>query len=112
MLGSVDVELPPGPDFFLFSNSEQSIKALRAAGFDSPMFRQVPQVWRHSDPDQLFAMMATGTVRAAATLRAQSAEARQAIREAVRETIAAHRRDDAYEVPMPAVVEAAVKPRI
>jgi D-aminopeptidase len=56
-------------------------------------------------------MMATGTVRAAATLRAQSAQAREAIREAVREAISAHRRGDEYEVPMPAVVAAGVKPR-
>ena len=109
--GSMDVGLPTGPSFFLFSSPEQSIKALRAAGFDSPTFRQVPQVWRHSDPDQLFAMMATGTVRAAATLRVQSSQARAAIREAVREAISAYRRGDEYEVPMPAVVAAAVKPR-
>jgi SAM-dependent methyltransferase len=67
--GSTDVGLPAGPNFFLFSSPEQSTKALRHAGFDSPTFRTVPQVWRSSDPDNLFAMLATGTVRAAATLR-------------------------------------------
>jgi ubiquinone/menaquinone biosynthesis C-methylase UbiE len=108
--GLMDVGLPTGPNFFLFSSREQSIKALRAAGFDSPAFRQVPQIWRHSDPDQLFAMMATGTVRAAATLRAQSPQAMEAIRGAVREAISAYRRGEEYEVPMPAVVAAAVKP--
>jgi ubiquinone/menaquinone biosynthesis C-methylase UbiE len=109
--GSMDLGLPTGPDFFLFSSPEQSIQALHAAGFDSPTFRQVPQVWRHSDPDQLFATMATGTVRVAATLRAQSPRAREAIREAVREAIFAYRRGDEYEVPMPAIIAAAVKPR-
>ena len=109
--GSMDLGLPTGPDFFLFSSPEQSIQALHAAGFDSPTFRQVPQVWRHSDPDQLFATMATGTVRVAATLRAQSPGAREAIREAVREAIFAYRRGDEYEVPMPAIIAAAVKPR-
>ena len=108
--GSMDVGLPAGPNFFLFSSPEHSSKALRAAGFDSPTFRQVPQVWRLSDPDQLFATMATGTVRAAAILRAQSPQAREAIREAVRQAISAYRRGDGYEVPMPAVIAAAVKP--
>jgi ubiquinone/menaquinone biosynthesis C-methylase UbiE len=42
--GLLDVGLPAGPNFFLFSSPEQSTKALRAAGFDSPTFRQVPQV--------------------------------------------------------------------
>jgi SAM-dependent methyltransferase len=108
--GSMDVGLPAGPNFFLFSSAEQSINALRGAGFDSPTFRQVPQVWRISDPDELFTTLATGTVRAAATLRAQSPQARKAIREAVRQAVSAYRRGNEYEVPMPAVVAAAVKP--
>ena len=108
--GSMDVGLPAGPNFFHFSSPEQSIKALRDAGFDSPTFRTVPQVWRSSDPDKLFAMLATGTVRAAATLRAQSSEARRAIRETVRQKISAYQRDGECEIPMPAVVAAAVKP--
>jgi SAM-dependent methyltransferase len=108
--GSMDVGLPAGPNFFLFSSAEQCIEALRGAGFDAPTFRQVPQVWRGSDPDELFAMLATGTVRAAATLRAQSPQAREAIREAVRQAISVYRNGDRYEVPMPAVVAAAIKP--
>jgi ubiquinone/menaquinone biosynthesis C-methylase UbiE len=108
--GSMDVGLPAGPNFFLFSSPEQGIQALREAGFDSPTFRTVPQFWRSSDPDKLFAMLATGTVRAAATLRAQSRDAMKRIRAAVRATISAYQRDGEYEIPMPAVVAAAVKP--
>ena len=37
-------------------------------------------------------------------------ERREAIREAVRKAVSAYRRGDGYEVPMPAVVAAAVKP--
>jgi len=108
--GSMDVGLPAGPNFFLFSNPDESIKALRNAGFESPTFRRVPQTWRTSTPDELFDIVSTGTVRAAATLRAQTTEARQAIRTAVRQVISTYRRDDGYEVPMPAVVASAVKP--
>jgi ubiquinone/menaquinone biosynthesis C-methylase UbiE len=107
--GSMDVGVPGGPNFFMFSNAEQSIQALRAAGFANPTFRQVPQVWRVAGADELFAMVATGTVRAAATLRAQSAQARHAIRESVREAISGFRRGDGYEVPMPAVVAAGIR---
>jgi ubiquinone/menaquinone biosynthesis C-methylase UbiE len=107
--GSFDVGLPAGPNFFFFSSPEQSIEALRDAGFDSPTFRTVSQVWRSSDPDGLFAMMATGTVRVAATLRAQTSEARKLIRAAVRQAVCAYQRDGEYEIPMPAVVAAAVK---
>jgi hypothetical protein len=52
--GSMDVGLPPGANFFLFSDFAQGIKALRGAGFDSPTVRQAPQVWRIDDPDSLF----------------------------------------------------------
>jgi ubiquinone/menaquinone biosynthesis C-methylase UbiE len=108
--GSMDVGLPAGPNFFFFSNAEESLQALRNAGFASPAFRQVPQVWRASDPDEFFAVVSSGTVRAAAALRAQSPQAQQAIRASMRQAMSAYRRDSGYEVPMPAVVAAGVKP--
>jgi len=108
--GSMDVGLPPGPNFFLLSDPEQSTKALLAAGFVSPSCRQVPQVWRVSDPDKVFQSITEGGVRAAATIRAQTPAAREAIRAAVRDAVAAYRRGDSYEVPMPATLATAVKP--
>jgi ubiquinone/menaquinone biosynthesis C-methylase UbiE len=107
--GSMDVGLPAGPNFFLFSSAEQSLDALRRAGFEAPTFRQAPQVWRLADPDELFAVLEAGTVRAAAILRAQTPQAREAIREAVRQTVSGFRNGNGYEVPMPAVVAAATK---
>jgi ubiquinone/menaquinone biosynthesis C-methylase UbiE len=108
--GSLDVGLPAGPNFFLFSDPEQSTKALWHAGFVSPSCRQVPQVWRIADPDELFEVITEGTVRAAAMLRAQSPQARAAIRAALRDTVTAYKRGQYFEVPMPAVVATAVKP--
>jgi hypothetical protein len=94
--GSVDVGLPAGPNFFLFSDPAQSIRALLSAGFQSPYCRLVPQVWRVSDPDEVFRVFTEGTVRAAATLRAQSSSARETINATMRRTVAAHRRGDSY----------------
>lgn len=108
--GSLDVGLPAGPNFFLFSDPEQSTKALLSSGFVSPSFRQVPQVWRVSDPDVIFEAVTEGTVRAAATLRAQSPGAREAIKAALRDTVMTYRRGEYYEVPNPAVLATAVKP--
>jgi hypothetical protein len=106
----MDVGLPAGPDFFLFSDPDQSARALLGAGFVSPSCRQVPQVWRMAAPDKLFEVVAESTVRAAATLRAQRPSAREAIRAAVRETVATYERGDHFEVPMPAVLATAIKP--
>lgn len=109
--GSVDVGLPPGPGFFLLSAPEQSARALLSAGFVSPSCRQVPQVWRVSDPDEVFHAIAEGSVRAAAMLRAQTSNACEAIKAVLRDTVAAYRRGDSYEVPMSAALATAVKPR-
>ena len=108
--GSMDVGLPPGPSFFLFSNPEQSIKALQDAGFVSPTVRQVTQTWRITDPGKLFDMFAESSVRAGATLRAQSHTAQQAIRSALKERILEFKCDDHFAIPMPAVVASAIKP--
>jgi hypothetical protein len=108
--GSMDVGLPTGPNFFLFSDPEQSIKALRDAGFDSPAVRQVPQVWRIADPDMLFDMIAGSSVRAGATLRAQTHAAREAIRAALRDKVSEYKCSTHFELPMPAVVATAIRP--
>jgi SAM-dependent methyltransferase len=108
--GSMDIDLPPGPDFFLLSDPERSTRALLSAGFVSPSCRQVPQIWRVSDADDIFRAIVDGSVRAAATLRAQSPSVRQAIKADLRETVAAYKRGDSFEVPMPALLATAVKP--
>ena len=102
--------MPVGPNFFLFSDPEESASALAAAGFVSPSFSQVPQVWRVSHPDEVFDVIAETSVRAGATLRAQSASSRAAIKLALRDTVASYKRGDNFEVPAPAVLATAVKP--
>ena len=108
--GSIDVGLPMGPNFFLFSDPEESAKALATAGFVSPTFSQVPQVWRVSDPDEVFDVIAEVSVRAGATLRAQSPSSREAIKRALRDTVASYKRGGNFDVPAPAVLATAVKP--
>ena len=108
--GSIDVGLPVGPNFFLFSDPEKSKKALMNAGFVSPSCLQVPQGWRISNPDSVFEVLNEGTVRVAATLRAQTPRAREAIQAALRDAVTVYKRGDFYEVPMPAILAAAVKP--
>jgi len=108
--GSMDVGLPAGPNFFQFSDPAQCINALQSAGFVSPQCRQVPQMWRFSAPDQLFDALAQGTVRAAATIRAQSPKARDEIRAVLRGTVAAYMKGNDFVVPMPAVLATAAKP--
>jgi SAM-dependent methyltransferase len=108
--GRMDVPLPPGPSFFLFSDPDQCERSLHAAGFRSATVIKVPQVWRMASPDVLFEAIMKGTVRAAALLRAQTPEALAAIRDAARKATSSYERDGAIELMMPAVVAAAEKP--
>jgi SAM-dependent methyltransferase len=109
-LGRMDVGLPPGPNFFLFSDPAQCDRSLNEAGFWSPTVTKVPQVWRLASPDLLFEAIMTGTVRAAALLRAQRPQALQAIREDVVKSAGAYLRDGSVELSMPAVVAAGERP--
>jgi ubiquinone/menaquinone biosynthesis C-methylase UbiE len=107
--GTLEVGLPVGPNFWLYSDPEQSREALRDAGFASPTVRTVPQAWALADPDQLFQLVLHGTVRAAALLRAQQPAAREEIRRLLREVVTTYRTGDHYELPMPALLATAVK---
>jgi SAM-dependent methyltransferase len=109
--GSMDVGLPAGPNFFLFSDPEHSRRAMLAAGFASPAVVQVPQLWRVSAPEAVFDAIMQGTVRASATLRAQTAQARENIKAAVVDAISACKRGAGYEVPMPAVLSTGTRPQ-
>lgn len=108
--GTMDTDLPAGPNFFLFSDPAYSTAALERAGFVSAACRQARQVWVMADPDELFEVILNGSVRAAATLRAQKAEALDAIRRFTRDAVCKYQRGDRYEVPMPAVVATGTKP--
>jgi len=107
--GSLDVGLPVGPNFFLYSDPEACKRSLMAAGFAKPTVTVVPQVWRAPSSDAIFDTIMNGTVRAAATLKAQTPQAQEAIRAALRGTFASYRRDAGYELPMPAVLASAVR---
>lgn len=82
--GSLDVGLPVGPNFFLFSEAEHSLDALLRAGFVKPSFMQVPQAWQMDAPDNLFDMVAEGTARAAATLAVAAPRSRLSLNHIVR----------------------------
>jgi SAM-dependent methyltransferase len=108
--GRMDVPLPPGPNFFLFSDPAQCERSLHAAGFRSVAVAKVPQVWHMGSPDVLFEAIIRGTVRAAALLQAQTPEALRSIRDEVREAASVHARDGTIALMMPAVVAAAERP--
>ena len=107
--GDPDVALPPGPPFFRFSDGEECRRVLAGAGFVAPVITRVAQVWRLPAPESLFDALYEAGVRTRAILRAQTADALEAIRGAICDGAKAFERDGVTEIPMPAVLASAEK---
>jgi ubiquinone/menaquinone biosynthesis C-methylase UbiE len=105
--GDLSIPLPPGPPFFRFSDKAECERVLAAAGFQDVLITLVPQVWRLRSPEALFDAMLNSTVRTAALLKAQSAQALDAIRREVRDAATRYIAVDCVELPMPAVLASA-----
>ena len=108
--GNPEVQLPQGPPFFRFSDPAECDRTLREAGFSDVKVTRVPQVWRFQAQDEPLKAFYNGGVRIKAILRAQSSEALEAIRMAVRDAAEKLIRDGVIEIPMPAVLASALKP--
>ena len=108
--GNLNVPLPEGPPFFRFSEPDECIGSLVAAGFQSPEVVKVPQVWRLPSVDSLFEFMKDSTVRTAGLLQAQKPDALKKIREAMREESKQYQKGNAVELPMPAILSSGTKP--
>ena len=108
--GNSDVPLPQGPSFFRFSDASECDNVLKVAGFRNVDVRKVPQVWRFSASGLLFEAFLAGSVRTQALLHAQSAPALNAIRDAVGRLAGEYENHGTVEIPMPAVLAAALKP--
>ena len=110
--GDPNVPLPEGPPFFRFSEPDECIRSLHDAGFESPKVIKVPQTWRLPAVESLFEFMKDSTVRTAGLLRGQTVEALEKIRVAMRDELKNYQTGDAIELPMPAILASAIKPRL
>jgi ubiquinone/menaquinone biosynthesis C-methylase UbiE len=108
--GSMNIGLPQGPNFFLFSDPVESKKRLTRAGFDSVRISTQPQTWHLTSPDDAIDAVLEGSVRAAATLNGQSPEALCCIRQSISDSISIYKKEKTYDLPMPVVLACATKP--
>ena len=111
MHGDMDIPLPSGPPFFRFSNSDESKRTLTAAGFVHAQTLQVPQVWKVESGEAALETFRTAAVRTAALLNAQEPAALRRIRDEVVARAEKFRRGDWIELPMPAILTSALRPR-
>lgn len=105
--GAMDVDLPDGPPFFLFSDQQHTFHALRDAGFCEWQVSVEPLRWRLNTPKDLYDAFYFGTARTGALLRAQNPSSQKAIKQKIMQDAEAKfgsSEDKAIEVPMPCLV--------
>ena len=103
-------DLPPGPDFFRFSDDEAFAAALRRQGLPSPTVTAITFVLRFASADDLWNNMLGATVRVSALITRQPEEVRRRIRGAFDRVADGYRRGDGLEIPVAVKLAAAQKP--
>ena len=108
--GTMNVGLPPGPDFFRYADPATASRDLTEAGFGDVSLTEVAQTWELPSPDDAVDALLHGTVRTAALLVRQPGGVLAEVRGSMREKLAAYDEGGTVRVPMPAVVVRATKP--
>lgn len=107
--GTLDVGLPPGPNFFGCGTADIAKEMLGGVGFRDITTTEVALVWRVPSPDTVFDVISSGTVRTAAVLNRQKPESLAAIKSALRERVSAFRQKSSYAVPAPALIVVGIR---
>jgi ubiquinone/menaquinone biosynthesis C-methylase UbiE len=89
---------------------EAALRLLAEAGFSECRVQIIRREWLVDAPRDLITALARGTVRTAALIDAQSAEARPKIGAAIAAAAAAYRRGEGYAVPIAAILASGVRP--
>ena len=107
----VDVDLPPGPPFYLFETVDEFRKALARAGFDgaSMTFKLHQIEWKVPTAHFIFDAELNAGVRTAGLLAGQTPEALQTIQAAIEESVQQYATGDGFAIPKAAYVVAASK---
>lgn len=108
---TADAGLPQGAAFFMFSDHAAAEASLQAAGFTDINVLEAPQFMRGQDPGELFDNIRRGSVRASATLEAQTPQAMADIRKALSDLALRFTNGNAFAVPASAVVSSGRRPR-
>jgi SAM-dependent methyltransferase len=108
---NTDVDLPPGPPYYLFETPEEFRKALERAGFDgaSMTFKVHTIEWQVPSARFIFDAELKAGVRTAGLLARQTPEALRAIQSAIEEAVGPYARGDGFAIPKAAYIVAVRK---
>jgi len=103
---NMDVQLPPGPDYFAYGNKTDCHHALAATGFDSNSlsFETVTVEWLVPSASHLFESECHAGVRTAALLAKQTPATLEKIKDQIQESVLSFAKGNAFAVPLAAHV--------
>ncbi len=107
----LDVDLPPGPPFYLFENESEFRDALQRAGFDgsSMTFKLHIIEWKVPTARFIFDAELNAGVRTAGLLLRQTPEALHNIQLAIEKSVQRYSTGDGFAIPKAAYIVAASK---
>jgi len=110
---NLNVDLPPGPPYYLFEGPEEFRSALERAGFDgaSMSFKVHRIEWKVPTASFIFEAELNAGVRTAGLLARQRPEVLRAIRAALEKAVKPYARGNGFAIPKAAYVVAARKAR-
>jgi ubiquinone/menaquinone biosynthesis C-methylase UbiE len=108
---NLDVDLPPGPPFYLFENENEFRQALARAGFkgESMSFKVHRIEWNVPSAQFIFDAETKAGVRTAGLLARQTPQALQKIQAAIEKSIEPYAKGDGFAIPKAAYIVAASK---
>jgi ubiquinone/menaquinone biosynthesis C-methylase UbiE len=108
---NLDVDLPPGPPFYLFENENDFRNALERAGFDgaSMTFKVHKIEWHVPTAQFVFEAERNAGVRTAGLLVRQTPEALRKIQSAIEKSVQRYAKDQEFAIPKAAYIVAASK---
>lgn len=110
LLGDPDVQLPPGPPFFHYSDSANCRDVLTRCDYRDIGTKAVDQTWIFNSPDEFFQALLNGTARTGGMLKRQSPGRLEAIKAEVCSAANVYLKDGKVVLPMPAHLAWATKP--
>jgi SAM-dependent methyltransferase len=108
---NLEVDLPPGPPFYLFENQDEFRSALERAGFDgaSMTFKVHMIKWKLPSAQFIFDAETKAGVRTAGLLARQTPDTLQKIQAAIERSIQQYATSDGFAIPKAAYVVAVSK---
>ena len=109
--GNLNVELPPGPSYYLYENKEGFRDALKRAGFDgnSMKFKTHAIEWNVPTAQFVFDAERNAGVRTAGLLARQTPENLAAIQSAIETAVQRYAKGDGFSIPKAAYIVAVSK---